>query len=882
MVKAYSRYTESGSAGRIHSESVGQTVLWSEDGRSMFSCVGTSVVEINAKTGAIVGSVSCSGDADLDEGLHTSALSIKQPCRATSISRAGSDMLAIGCSDGSTRVVRLPLSDSSVDQVGLFQGHRGYVNALSFNQDGSYLVTGGRDTEIVLWDLVSGSGVCRLKGHKGEVTSLVFLDSSFVASGSKDGLVKIWSIKLQICVQTLTVAKSEIWSLFWDQSLKRLILGSSDKSLYVYRLDKSENELIVTGEGLVVAEFHGGLNRPEPADGRVVGLCCLNGLLLAQTDRRVVEMWRVVSDDTEISKRSKKRQKKSSGEPSESGPSACDEFVILPSPENAAVPLRYVATGRVKTMAVTSVSSGLSVALGLGDNQIESFCVAQKKTGKNSSWQLVTARGIVREGHRSGVHAIAVSPQRMVSVSSEAILVWGVINMSFQRRVESPSGDVLGAFFLPGSSDMLVLVTKDGHVCVLDLNTGSVVGEVVELFPGDDGAQVKCAVMETVSAEDVQKTVLVMGCAPSRVIVIDVVGGVVGGAVTLSVVNSFSVPDEPVSIALSPKTGKYIAVGLLNCNIDLLFADSGKHALALYAHKLPVTSLAFSPDEQVLCSGSVDKNIKVWSIKFGNVLKSIRAHDNAVTCLKFIPHSHLLWSGARDGVVSLWDIDRFERVMSKVVHPSSEVLCVAASRDAGMVFTGGLDRFVQRLTRGEDQMFIEEETEKAMEIEIDGEARREDLAVGMVDTPTKSSLHSVRLVEKVVEMIEIDEAALENDKKLIQEKKIELVKFVASGIPPADLQQVVVSLPTGHARRLLAVIAEVLEIIRENKKYPAGFPIESCVSTALFLIQAQAKYLIGEPHSRQVLLKLKELFHQAVSEEIENFGIASASIRFMQ
>jgi hypothetical protein len=229
-------------------------------------------------------------------------------------------------------------------------------------------------------------------------------------------------------------------------------------------------------------------------------------------------------------------------------------------------------------------------------------------------------------------------------------------------------------------------------------------------------------------------------------------------------------------------------------------------------------------------------------------------------------------------VLSLWDIDRFERVLSKVNHPGAEVLSVATSEDAGMVFTGGSDRAIRRITRGDDQMFIEDEMEKAMELEVEGEAQRDDL-VGQ-EAATKSSIESVRMLDKIVQMIEVDESDLEADAVLA--KKKELVKFLATEMPAGDLQQVVITLPTGHARRLLAVIAEVLEtVMNEKRAFPLGFPVEQLVSAGLFLIQAQAKFLVGEPHSRAVLLKLKDLFHLAVRDQIKHVGTAAASLRFL-
>ena len=880
MVKAYSRYTDSGSVGLIHTDAAGQTIAWSSNGKSLYSAVGTRLVELNAKTGSQVQSVSCSRST-LDEGLYSSALSLRQPARASTIS-ATEEYLGMGCTDGSVRILALPLS-AEEKQVASYQGHRGSVNAIAFSEPAGFIVTGGRDTEVVVWDLVGESGVCRLTGHKGEVTSVSFLPGNpdFVVSGSKDGVVKIWSVKLQICVQTITEPKSEVWSIAFFKN--RLIVGSSDKVLYVYALREN---LFIDSDGLTVASFFGQLDRPEPADGRIVALSVSSGsTLLAQTDRRVIEMWRIVADEDEKNKRMKRRLKRKDGAGAaadeEVGESAraSDEFVIASSVENASVALRYVANAKVKAMAVNPTQP--QIALGLADNEIELFKLATDA--------IKETRAIKREGHRSSVISLAVSSdsKRLISVSAEAILVWNAISLVFQRLIYSPSGEVVDAFFMPGDADRVILVTVDGHCCVVDVNSGSVVGTPVCLWAaveedeipapkkrkskGADLNQVKCVSL-FVSVDD-DSCRLLIGDKERRatVVVVDADGG-------FTVVSSHELPDEPVCLVMSPKTNKYIAAGLLNSNIELIYSDSGKHYMSLYAHKLAVSAVAFSPDEQVVVSGSSDKSVKVWSVKFGNVLKSIRAHDSGVTKLCFVPHSHLVFSASRDGVLSLWDIDRFERVLSKVNHPGAEVLSVATSEDAGMVFTGGSDRAIRRITRGDDQMFIEDEMEKAMELEVEGEAQRDDL-VGQ-EAATKSSIESVRMLDKIVQMIEVDESDLEADAVLA--KKKELVKFLATEMPAGDLQQVVITLPTGHARRLLAVIAEVLEtVMNEKRAFPLGFPVEQLVSAGLFLIQAQAKFLVGEPHSRAVLLKLKDLFHLAVRDQIKHVGTAAASLRFL-
>jgi U3 small nucleolar RNA-associated protein 12 len=99
------------------------------------------------------------------------------------------------------------------------------------------LVSGSQDTSIVVWDLTSQAGICRLRGHRDEVTSLLLVpdwlsqsaaDGSssssstgtgmasrrglFVVSSSKDTLLKVWDIDAQTCIQTVVGHRSEVWA----------------------------------------------------------------------------------------------------------------------------------------------------------------------------------------------------------------------------------------------------------------------------------------------------------------------------------------------------------------------------------------------------------------------------------------------------------------------------------------------------------------------------------------------------------------------------------------------------------------------------------------------------------------------------------------------
>ena len=66
-------------------------------------------------------------------------------------------------------------------------GHGYSVNSVSFSPDGKFLVSGGHDTTVKIWDSASGMCLQTLEGHGYYVNSVSFSpDGRFLVSGSED------------------------------------------------------------------------------------------------------------------------------------------------------------------------------------------------------------------------------------------------------------------------------------------------------------------------------------------------------------------------------------------------------------------------------------------------------------------------------------------------------------------------------------------------------------------------------------------------------------------------------------------------------------------------------------------------------------------------
>jgi WD40 repeat protein len=76
------------------------------------------------------------------------------------------------------------------------QGHRDKVCSVAFSPDSKYLASGSRDNMVKLWSVESQKEVSTLQGHTSWVMSVAFSpDSKYLASGSYDKTVKLWSVE---------------------------------------------------------------------------------------------------------------------------------------------------------------------------------------------------------------------------------------------------------------------------------------------------------------------------------------------------------------------------------------------------------------------------------------------------------------------------------------------------------------------------------------------------------------------------------------------------------------------------------------------------------------------------------------------------------------
>jgi len=67
-----------------------------------------------------------------------------------------------------------------------------------------------------------------------------------------------------------------------------------------------------------------------------------------------------------------------------------------------------------------------------------------------------------------------------------------------------------------------------------------------------------------------------------------------------------------------------------------------------------VRSVAFSPDGQILASGSWDQTIKVWNLSTSQELNTLKGHTDAVLNVSLSANGQTLVSGSKDQTIKVW------------------------------------------------------------------------------------------------------------------------------------------------------------------------------------------------------------------------------------
>ncbi len=271
-------------------------------------------------------------------------------------------------------------------------------------------------------------------------------------------------------------------------------------------------------------------------------------------------------------------------------------------------------------------------------------------------WRMSDGRLVnTLKGHTDGVLTLAFSPDATLLVSGSSdrtVIIWRVDEGSLVRAIhDSFNGRVLRVAFSPDGS----LFAMADDLCFIQIRrTAS--GVLLRSL-----AQPNCLAR-------LEGTVSAWGLAFSpdgEYILAGESRPCCGGSLHQWAVDEVRAPVKLLEYDLrfrdivhSPD-GSMLAVVFDSSPVFWLTnTDGGEPLRTFEGHSYQVNTVAFSPNGELLVSGSRDRKVRIWRVEDGALLYTLEGHASSVNDVTFSPDGGTIASCSEDGMVILWGFGR--------------------------------------------------------------------------------------------------------------------------------------------------------------------------------------------------------------------------------
>ena len=142
-----------------------------------------------------------------------------------------------------------PLAKTPVEAQLVLVGHEGSVSAVDISGDGRWILTGGDDKSMRLWNAATGKQQRCLVGHDGALTAVAFTaDGKQAVSASSDGTARLWNLETGEEIRRFSGHTDQVMGLSLSRDGSRLLTSSMDRTVRLWDVQ--------TGEGLAILIGH--------------------------------------------------------------------------------------------------------------------------------------------------------------------------------------------------------------------------------------------------------------------------------------------------------------------------------------------------------------------------------------------------------------------------------------------------------------------------------------------------------------------------------------------------------------------------------------------------------------------------------------------------
>ncbi|KAI0996147.1 hypothetical protein K3495_g12034 [Podosphaera aphanis] len=172
-----------------------------------------------------------------------------------------------------------------------YQGHVDKILAVAASQDGKFVVTGGKDRKIIVWDAATLKCLKIFTQHRDSVTGLVFRrGTNQLYSCSKDRTIKIWSLDELAYVETLFGHQDEVVDISSLAKERCVSVGARDRTARLWKVVE-ETQLVFRGGG---GEKRSKTNAPKFLEGSIDRVAMIDeDMFVTGSDNGSISLWAI-------------------------------------------------------------------------------------------------------------------------------------------------------------------------------------------------------------------------------------------------------------------------------------------------------------------------------------------------------------------------------------------------------------------------------------------------------------------------------------------------------------------------------------------------------------------------------------------------------------
>ncbi|NOQ72915.1 MAG: hypothetical protein GQ574_12980 [Crocinitomix sp.] len=518
----------------------------------------------------------------------------------------------------------------------LQKGHTDYIRAYDFSPDNQFIVSGGFDNVLLLWDVQSGKQIRTFSGHTERIRSVMFSpDQKTILSLAADNKVKIFEVETGRQLISVGVSNGEIHKAYFSSTGK-----------YFYGLD-NRDEIYVW----------------ETATGNEVTV--LKKEYAAHNEHAIIHPYEEIGLSVD-------------GYAGAIAVSLTAEDTLFSIPFDKPYSMSFSPNGEY--IAISSRKLFASVFSSETGELINTF-----REGEGSCDGCNTK------------HAFSPNSKYLLTMSNSVpAILWDVKSgkkiKTFLEIDKRP--DLLK--FSPNGT--YALIALDDNVYVYDVKTGAEKAHLTNdkidyldinfsdneryiAMPNDNGG---------IELWDLQKgrySKTISGYLNNES----------NNGLNLSKSNwmqqaILSYIQHKRKVLLSPDN-KHVMIAGVDTSAFLINLENGRVVKHFQGHSRSVIAFDFSADGKYVATAGGDRVIKIWSLETGLEVKTLRGHQEAVFDLKFSADGQFIVSGAWDGSIRVWQVETGKS--EYMLMENNSPYCVGFTPNELYIVTGDLDHSFQ-------------------------------------------------------------------------------------------------------------------------------------------------------------------------------------------